>query len=180
MLSLLVHRGGMRTLAVELPAFLELDPFKAAGSMVKCASDGEESESGEAMFCGEAEAGAEVKAGGEAEASGTGGAVDARFKADRVNAAFMGLAQGPGWAAVAGDAVGCLGGEATSEGRVWCGGGGNERLGEGGGEGWFQNLFATAIGTSRPTNSQPQVTPAPCLHPLFGSAHPCPLIHPHS
>ena len=42
------------------------------------------------MFCGEAEAGAEVKAGGEAEASGTGEAVDARFKADRVNAAFMG------------------------------------------------------------------------------------------
>ena len=111
-LSLLVHRGGMRTLAVELPAFLEL----AAGSMVKCASDEEESESGEAMFCSEAEAGAEVKAGGEAEASGTGGAVDARFKADRVNAAFMGLAQGPGWAAVAGDAVGCLGGEATSQG----------------------------------------------------------------
>ncbi len=94
MLSLLVHRGGMRTLAVELPAFLELDPFKAAGSMVKCASDGEESESGEAMFCGEAEAGAVVKAGGEAEASGTGGAVDAMFKADRVNAAFVGMAQG--------------------------------------------------------------------------------------
>ena len=76
MLSLL-HRGGMRTLAVELPAFFELDPFKAAGRMVKCASDGEESESGEAMFCGEAEAGAEVKVGGEAEASGTGEAVDA-------------------------------------------------------------------------------------------------------
>ena len=107
--------------------------------MVQCASDGKESKSGEAMFCGEVEAGAEVKAGGEDEASGTGGAVDARFKADRVHAAFMGLAQGPGWAAVAGDAVGCLGGEATSEGRVWCGGGGNERLGEGGGEGWFQN-----------------------------------------
>ncbi len=35
-----------------------------------------------------------MKAGGEAEASGTGEAVDARFKADRVNAAFMGLAQG--------------------------------------------------------------------------------------
>jgi hypothetical protein len=109
---------------------------------------GEESESGEAMFGearvgGEAEAGAEVKAGGEAEASGTGGAVDARFKADRVNAAFMGLAQGPGWAAVAGDAVGCLclGGAATSEGRVWCGGGGNERLGEGGGGGAGSRIF---------------------------------------
>ena len=72
MLSLLVHRGGMRTLAVELPAFLELDPFRATGSVIKCASDGEESKSGEAMFCGEAEAGAEVKAGGEAEASGSG------------------------------------------------------------------------------------------------------------
>ena len=58
-------------------AFFELDPFKAAGRMVKCASDGEESKSGEAKFCGEAKAGAEVKAkfkaGGEAEASGLPG-----------------------------------------------------------------------------------------------------------
>ena len=63
MLSSLVHCGGKRALAVELPAFLELDPFRAAGSVVKCASDGEESKSGEETFCGEAEVGAEVKAG---------------------------------------------------------------------------------------------------------------------
>ena len=59
---------------------MELVPFRAAGSVVKCASDGKEVEFGEASFRearvgGEAEAGAE--AGGVAESSGTGEAVDA-------------------------------------------------------------------------------------------------------
>ena len=59
------------------PTFVELVPFRAAGSVVKCDSDGKEAESGETCFRkarigGEAEAEAEVKAGGEAEASGTG------------------------------------------------------------------------------------------------------------
>ena len=124
MLSSLVHCGGKRALAAVRPAFVELDPFRAAESVVKCASDGEETESGEARIGGEArvggeaEAGMEVKAGGEAEFSGTGEAADARFKADRANAAIIESDQGPGGAAEAGGVMGCLGEEATSEGRL--------------------------------------------------------------
>ena len=40
---------------------------------------------------------------------------------------------------------------------------GNEGLGEGGEENWFQKLFATAIGISLPTHSQLQVS----LHRAF-------------
>jgi len=115
MLSSLVHCGGKRALAAVRPAFEELDPFRAAESVVKCASDGEETESGEARIGGEArvggeaEAGVEVKAGGEAVFSGTGEAADARFKADRANAAIIEYDQGPGGAAEAGGVMGCLG-----------------------------------------------------------------------
>ena len=59
----------------------------------------------------------EVKTCGEAEASGTGEAAYARIRADRANAAIIESVQGPG------------------------SGGGNERLGEGGGRGWFQNFY---------------------------------------
>jgi hypothetical protein len=179
MLSSLVHCGGKRALAAVRPAFVELDPFRAAESVVKCASDGEETESGEARIGGEArvggeaEAGVEVKAGGEAEFSGTGEAADARFKADRANAAIIESDQGPGGAAEAGGVMGCLGEEATSEGRLGRGSGGEERLGEGGGEGQFQNFFATAIGTSPPTNSLPQSSLTLHPNPFFGSTlHP--------
>jgi len=87
-------------------SFVELDHFKAAGSVIKCESDGEETKSGkarigEARGRGEAEAGVEVKTGGEAEASGTGEAADARIRADRANAAIIESVQGPGRAAVA-------------------------------------------------------------------------------
>ena len=78
------------------------------------------------------------------------------------------LAQGHG-EATAGSVIGCLGEEATSDGRVGRGGGGNEGLGEGGEEGQFQKLFATAIGTSLPTNSLPQSSPALSPNPSSGS-----------
>ena len=139
---------------------MELDHFKAAGSVVKCASDGEETESGEARIGeargrGEAEAEVEVKTGGEAEASGTGEAADARIRADRANAANIELAQH--LCGAAGSVMSGLGEEATSEGGLGRGSGGEEGLGEGGcGEGQFQNFFVTAIGTSPPTNSLPQ------------------------
>ena len=44
-----------------------------------------------------------------------------------------------------------LGEEATSEGRLGRGSGGEKGSGEGGGEGQFQNFFVTAIGTSPST-----------------------------
>ena len=88
------------------------------------------------------------------------------------HAAKIELIQSPGEATVW-SVMGCLGEEATSDGRVGRGGGGNEGLGEGGEENWFQKLFATAIGISLPTHSQLQVFPAPSLHPSFGSTlHP--------
>ena len=84
------------------------------------------------------------------------------------HAAEIESVQGPGEATAWG-VIGCLGEEATSDGRVGRGGGGNERWGDGGEEDWFQKLFATAIGTSLPTNSLLQVSTAPSLYPSFGS-----------
>ena len=78
------------------------------------------------------------------------------------------LAQGHG-EATAGSVIGCLGEVATSDGRVGRGGGGNEGWGEGGEAGQFQKLFATAIGTSLPTNSLSQVSSAPSFTPSFES-----------
>jgi hypothetical protein len=94
----------------------------------------------------------------------------------KAHAAIIELAQGPGEAAAEGE-MGCLDEEATSDGRVGRGGGGNVGLGEGGEEDWFQKLFETAIGTSLPTNSLLQVSPAPSLNPSLGSTLPSP-IHP--
>ena len=91
----------------------------------------------------------------------------AKFKADRANAAEIESAQRP--VGAAGSVVGCLGEEARSEGRVGRGGGGEGGLGEGGGEGQFQKLFATATGTSLPTNSLPQSSPALSPNPSLGS-----------
>ena len=76
--------------------------------------------------------------------------------------------------------MGCLGEEATSEGRLGRGSGGEERLGEGGGEGQFQNFFATAIGTSPPTNSLPQSTLTLHSYPSFGSTLHPPTYQPSS
>ena len=61
MLSSLLHCCVKRAPAVVRPAFVELNHFKAAGSVVKCASDGEETESGEARI-------GEARGRGEAEA----------------------------------------------------------------------------------------------------------------
>ena len=94
----------------------------------------------------------------------------------KAHAAIIELAQGHGEAAAVGE-MGCLGEEATSAGRVGRGGSGNAGLGEGGEEDWFQKLFETAIGTSLPTNSLLQVSPAPSLNPSLGSTLPSP-IHP--
>ena len=120
----------------------------------------------------------EVKTGGEAEASGsgTGEAADARIRADRANAANIELAQR--LCGAAGSVMSGLGEETTSEGRLGRGSGGEERLGEGGGEGQFQNFFVTAIGTSPPTNSLPQSSPTLRPNPSFGSTlHPPTYSH---
>ena len=82
------------------------------------------------------------------------------------HAAKIELIESPGEATVW-SVMGCLGEEATSDGRVGRGGGGNDGLGEGGEEGQFQKLFATAIGTSflayelpLPSSSTPSFTPS--------------------
>jgi hypothetical protein len=96
---------------------------------------------------------------------------EAKSKADRAKAANIELAQR--LCGAAGSVLSGLGEEATSEGRLGRGGGGEEGLGEGGEENRFQKLFATAIGISSSTHSQLQVFPTPSLHPSFGSTlHP--------
>jgi len=141
---------------------------------------------GEAQKCIEAQAGGIAEAVGDVHGDGEvvvakpamvtkkdnrAAAKKAKFKADRAKAANIELAQR--LCGAAGSVMSGLGEEATSEGRLGRGSGGEERLGEGGGEGQFQNFFVNAIGTSPSTNSLPQSSLTLHPNPSFGSTlHP--------